>query len=108
MKKLFGTFLFVVLLSFLSVGMSSADSKITGKWTSVEYYWIGEKTDRTVTVTFNDDGSAVTGMGKGTFTVKGNTVTYTSKTGTEIIYEMQADGRLKTENPVTKIIYEKQ
>lgn len=108
MKRILGIFLCVALLSFFFIGISNAAGKIVGTWKSVEYYWVGEKTDRTVTVTFNADGSAVTGMGEGTYTVKGDTITYTSKAGIEIVFEMQPDGRLKTENPVTKIIYEKQ
>jgi len=114
MKKFFYGFLFLLLTAGLiscgasGGGSSSGNSKIVGTWESVEYYFAGEKTDRTVSVTFNKDGTAQTGMGEGTYVVDGNSVTFTSNKGNvDILFELQDDGTLKTENPATKIIYQK-
>ena len=106
MRNIVRAFPVIVLFAFLSA--CSGGNKIVGEWKSIEYILAGKKQDRAVKVTFKDDGTAVTGMGGGTYFVEGNTVTFKSKSGVPIIFEMQPDGRLKTENPATTIIYEKQ
>jgi len=105
--KKFTNICVLLLLVSLFISCSSENNKVVGTWASIEYIFAGEKSDRVVTATFNKDGTAQTGLGKGTYVIEGNTITFNSEKGVEIIFELQSDGNLKTENPATRIIYKK-